>query len=114
MNRSFPAQSDFRTVHLENARIAARRRVRSCNAVAREEPEFHQSLSVVLGQVDTIQDAGFPALQSSKISCSGARVILLHPVISMHKGVLKFKQLSCNWKLLTQATRDLVVWCHGT
>jgi hypothetical protein len=53
----FAAQSDLGSVHAINARIAERRLARRQHHAARQEPELHQALGVVRGQVDVVERA---------------------------------------------------------
>jgi hypothetical protein len=59
----FAAQSHFGTVDAENTRVAARRAMARCYALAWEEAELHQAAGNILGKVEAIEDTIFAVLK---------------------------------------------------
>ena len=56
--RGVAAQGDFRTIHLEDARIAAGGAESRGDAGAGDEAKLHQAARIVGGQIDAVQDRG--------------------------------------------------------
>ena len=57
--RSVAAQGDFRTIHLEDARIAPWGAVSRRDAGAGDETKLHQAARIFGGHIDPVEDGGF-------------------------------------------------------
>ena len=59
----FAAQGDFRTVYLEDARIAAGSAMPRGNSGTGQKAEFHEPASVLAGEVDAVEGGGVSAAE---------------------------------------------------
>src|ERR1019366_4453457 len=59
----FAPQSDFRTVHLEDPRIAAGSAMPRGDADTGQKTEFHETASVLAGEVDVVEGGSIAAAQ---------------------------------------------------
>ena len=66
--RRVAAQGDFRTVHLEDARIAAGGAVSRRDAGAGDESKLHQAARVFGRQIDPLEDGGIAFSQVQEAS----------------------------------------------
>ena len=67
--RSVAAQGDFRTIHLEDARIAPWGAVSRRDAGAGDETKLHQAARIFGGQIDPVEDGGvaFPEIHEARV-----------------------------------------------
>jgi len=99
------AQCDFRAVHPKHSWVAARRRVRASNCVSRQKTEFHQTLGIYIGHVDSVQNPRLALLERGQVARSGRSWMTLlietylHPAFIMALAGRVFNwllQITCN------------------
>ena len=88
----FGAESDFRPVHLKNARVAARSTPARRYLRTGKKTQFHEAPGVVDREIDAVQDRMFPAAKISQLHATE-----LHHGSSMYdsKRVVKYSFGGC-------------------
>ena len=69
MFRCLSSKSDFRTIHSKHARVTAWCAVGSRNGAARQETEFHQTASYVVGHIKALENCLFAGMEFRKSGC---------------------------------------------
>ncbi len=97
--RGVAAQRDFRTIHLEDARIAAGGAESRGDAGAGNETQFHQAAGIFGGQIDAVEDGGVAFSQIHEACVRRFQWTLL--------------PLSCNMVSVCSSPKSLSRGCTG-
>jgi len=106
--RGVAAQRDFRTIDLEDARIAARGAESSDNAGAGDETELHQPARIFSGQIDPIEDSGVAFSQIHQTRVRRFRLITVATQLQHGFSMLESEILVKGLDTLT-----MFFSCHG-